>query len=45
MRGFKNFKDSDARRPSIHFLFYDFGLPIKAKHSSLDEQNYLALVK
>ena len=22
MRGFKNFKASDARRPSIHFLFY-----------------------
>ena len=23
MRGFKNFKGSDARCPSIHFLFYD----------------------
>ena len=22
MRGFKNFKGSDARCPSIHFLFY-----------------------
>ena len=22
MRGFKNFKDSDARCPSINFLFY-----------------------
>ena len=25
MRGFKNFKGSDARCPSIHFLFYDGG--------------------
>ena len=24
MRGFKNFKGSDARCPSIHFLFYAF---------------------
>ena len=23
MRGFRNFKGSDARCPSIHFLFYD----------------------
>ena len=26
MRGFKNFKGSDARCPSIHFLFYDCGV-------------------
>ena len=25
MRGFKDFKGSDARCPSIHFLFYDVG--------------------
>ena len=25
MRGFKNFKGSDARCPSIHFLFYGIG--------------------
>ena len=25
MRGFRNFKGSDARCPSIHFLFYDHG--------------------
>ena len=24
MRGFKNFKGSDARCPSIHFLFYGY---------------------
>ena len=26
MRGFKNFKGSDARCPSIHFLFYGAGI-------------------
>ena len=26
MRGFKNFKGSDARCPSIHFLFYGSAL-------------------
>ena len=26
MRGFKNFKGSDAGCPSIHFLFYGTGL-------------------
>ena len=26
MRGFKNFKGSDARCPSIHFLFYVHGV-------------------
>ena len=32
MRGFKNFKGSDARCPSIHFLFYaiDYALNNRA---------------
>ena len=29
MHGFKNFKGSDARCPSIHFLFYAHGLSNK----------------
>ena len=28
MRGFKNFKGSDARCPSIHFLFYAHGIAV-----------------
>ena len=30
MRGFKYFKGSDARCPSIHFLFYADGIGVKS---------------
>ena len=36
MRGFKNFKGSDARCPSIHFLFYALVAAVKKRKFLLE---------